>query len=349
MKARPGLLVSAAAATVALAGGLALFSARTARRVEAIVPPQGGFIDVRGTRLHYMDRGRGPALVMIHGLAGQVGNFTHSLVDRLASDFRVIVVDRPGSGYSTRAWDAPATLGAQAETIAAFLDALGLERPLIVGHSLGGAVALALALAHPQRVAGLALIAPLTHVQQDVPAAFAGLAMRSKLLRALVAWTVAVPVAIRTRDAMLELVFAPDPVPADFGTRGGGLMALRPSHFYAASSDLAVVNDDLADMVRRYASLKVPVGVLFGRQDRILDPGEHGEALAAKIDGLRLTLTEGGHMLPVTAPDETADWIRSVARHALATPGRLHAADPRQPTGQTATQSGLDAPDRAAS
>jgi pimeloyl-ACP methyl ester carboxylesterase len=86
-------------------------------------------------------------------------NFTHSLLGRLNRDFRVVILDRPGSGYSTRPADAPATISAQARIISRFCEELELGRPLIVGHSLGGAIALALALNHPERVAGLALLA----------------------------------------------------------------------------------------------------------------------------------------------------------------------------------------------
>src|SRR5580658_6001980 len=125
------------AALLVLAGGLAIFAAWTARRVEKALPPRGHFIEVDGARIHYLDEGSGPPLVLIHGLGGQMHNFTHSLLDRLKHNHRVIILDRPGCGYSTRARKASAALGAQARTIAGLIDKLGLDRPLIVGHSLG--------------------------------------------------------------------------------------------------------------------------------------------------------------------------------------------------------------------
>ena len=87
--------------------GLFLFTAWTAHQVEKNMPPRGKFIDIDGVRLHYIDKGSGPVLVLIHGLAGQVLNFTHSLLGRLTRDFRVIVLDRPGSGYSLRPDESP--------------------------------------------------------------------------------------------------------------------------------------------------------------------------------------------------------------------------------------------------
>jgi alpha-beta hydrolase superfamily lysophospholipase len=83
-------------AALVIVAGLVLFTAWTAFQVGKALPPQGQFIDIEGTRIHYVDRGQGPAIVMIHGLGGQLRNFTHSLLDRLADEFRVVVIDRPG-------------------------------------------------------------------------------------------------------------------------------------------------------------------------------------------------------------------------------------------------------------
>jgi pimeloyl-ACP methyl ester carboxylesterase len=140
--------------------GLAVFTAWTARQVEKKLPPHGHFIEVDGARIHYLDEGSGPPLLLIHGLAGQMRNFTHSLLDRLKGDYRVIILDRPGCGYSTRPRRASAAISAQARTISHLIQSLGLERPLVVGHSMGGAIALSLALNHPEQVGGLALLAP---------------------------------------------------------------------------------------------------------------------------------------------------------------------------------------------
>jgi pimeloyl-ACP methyl ester carboxylesterase len=297
----------------AVAGALVAFTWRTARRVEAALPPLGRFVDLPGARLHVLDKGQGPPILLIHGLAGQLCHFNCGVIDQLAARHRVVAVDRPGSGYSVRASGASAALGAQADVMAALIERLQLGRPVVVGHSLGGAVALALAQRHPERVAALALVAPLTHPPGRISAAFNGLKIGQPWLRRLVAWTLALPATLLQRDRILGIVFGPDPVPADFGTRGGGLLGVRPSHFIGASTDLAAVPQDLAGMVARYAELRLPVGVLFGRGDRILDPTEQGQALQAAVPGAHLELVDGGHMLPVTAPDVTARFILDVA------------------------------------
>jgi pimeloyl-ACP methyl ester carboxylesterase len=312
------LLVTVFIMALAIVASLALFTAWIAFRVERSLPAQGLFIELEGTRIHYVDRGQGPAIVMIHGLGGQLRNFTHSLLDRLADEFRVVVIDRPGSGHSTRSRGSPVGLKAQGDLVAKVVQALHLHRPLLVGHSLGGAVALAAALDHPECVGGLALIAPLTHIEEAPPTPFRGLALRSPILRWLAAWTVATPLAIWKGDQVLAVVFSPDTPPPDFGTRGGGLLSLRPSSFYNASLDMVVVNNDLPGMVERYPSLSMPVSILFATEDRILDHRYHGTALKDKVAGSDLrTISGRGHMLPVTAPDETADWIRAVARKLI--------------------------------
>jgi pimeloyl-ACP methyl ester carboxylesterase len=294
--------------------GLVVFTARTARKVEAALPPRGKFMQIDGERIHYVDRGgAGPALVMIHGLAGNLMHFTYALADELAGDFRVVMVDRPGCGYSERPDGAPADLKAQAATLAKFMRGLGLKRPLVVGHSLGGALSLAIALDHPDCAGALALIAPLTHVPDKVPDVFKGLIIRSPTLRKVIAWTLATPLGILRGEKALKEVFGPEPAPADFPFRAGGLLGLRPSAFCSASSDAVLAEYVLPNYVARYASLALPMGMLFAKSDRLLDYRAQGEAMKATCPALDLELTEGGHMLPMTAPDRCAALIRRVA------------------------------------
>jgi pimeloyl-ACP methyl ester carboxylesterase len=309
-----------------VAVALALFTARTARRVEAALPPLGRFVEVGGERIHYLERGAGPTLLLIHGLGSSMRSFTHSVLDRLAGDFRVIVMERPGSGESTRAPRACARVRSQAETVSAFIRVLGLERPVLVGHSMGGAVALAVALAHPEQVSGLALVAPLANAQEHVPPVFKRLIITSRSLRRLTAWTVATPASILRRAEVLDTLFGPDAVPPDYATAGGGLLGLRPKSFCAASEDLVALEGELPALVDRYAELRLPVGILYGKGDRVLDHRLHGVEVASKIEGAELELIEGGHMLPLTAPDAVVELIRRVAKKALSPEGAAQTA-----------------------
>jgi len=314
------ILLTLVLIVVLVVAGLVLFTAYTARKVEAAVPPCGRFIEIDGQRLHYVDTGgTRPAIVMIHGLGGTLWNYTYALVDKLSGEFRVIAVDRPGSGYSARPDDAPAKLSAQADTLANFMRALGLKQPLLVGHSLGGALSLAIALDHPDSAGALALIAPLTQAQDDVPEPFQGLDVTSPMIRKIVAWTLAIPMSIRNAPKLLKIVFGPDAMPADYPTRGGGLLGLRPKSFYNTSSDLVAASEDLPGMMKRYGGLTIPLGMLFAKGDLILDYRRQGEAMKQQCPALDLVLLDGhGHMLPLTAPDATADLIRRVAARQLA-------------------------------
>ncbi len=304
-------------AMLAVVAGLVLLSAVVGYVVQRLMPPRGRFVSVAGERIHVLEQGQGPPLLLIHGLCGQMGNFTHSLVSRLASDHRVIVFDRPGSGHSSRAADADGSLVRQAALVAELIGALGLERPAVVGHSLGGAVALMLALNHPARVRTLALVAPLTQPQAEPPPAFKLLAIRSAGLRALVAWTIATPWGILNSTRVLKAVFAPHTGPLDFATRGGGLLTLRPANFIHASQDMAAVEIELPVLAARYGELACPVSILFGTGDQILDPQRNGvQTTACNPAVIQLSLIAGGHMLPVSAADAVAGFIRQASARA---------------------------------
>ena len=315
------LLLTILTVLVLLLGLPALFTLWTARKVESVLPPSGRFVDVPGARLHVRDfpaRQPGadpdaPAILMVHGLAGQLAHFTYGVTARLEGRYRLVVVDRPGSGYSPRDEGTPADLRTQADALAALIGSLGLQRPLVVGHSLGGALALTLALEHADKTGGLALIAPLTHMQERVPPVFEGLTILSPRVRRFVAWTFAIPASIRNSRKAMDQVFGPEAVPGDFATRGGGLLGLRPSAFLSASSDLQALPDWLPGQEMRYGELDLPVTILYGRHDRILDPQAHGQALVDKVPGARLQLVDGGHMLPITNPEVTAAFIEAAA------------------------------------
>lgn len=308
-------LKTAGIAAGAAAAGLTLLSQWQGRRAEAKVPPDGDFVAVPGARLHYVALGEGSPVVMVHGLGGQLRNFSYALADIVSRHHRVILIDRPRSGYSTVDAGSEPGIVEQAALIAAAIGVLGLERPLYVGHSLGGAIGLALALNHPGVVRALALIAPLTQPQPEPPAVFRGLAAgaASKAARFVVSNTIALPLAMLTGPATVKQVFAPETAPADFDVRGGGMLALRPGNVAAAMFEIGRASQEMEQLQPRYRELTLPVSILYGRGDHVLDHRRDGEATAQQISRCRLELIEGGHMLPVTQPDLTARFIERAA------------------------------------
>lgn len=287
--------------------GLWYFTRRMANLVEARVPPLGQFVKLATARLHYVDRGEGRyqlPIVMLHGLGGQLHHFNYGLVDALAEKTRVIAIDRPGSGYSERTTGKATTLPEQATAIDALLSQLGIERAFLVGHSLGGALALTLALQYPQRVAGMALIAPLTHLVGTLPPVFRGISVRGELARRAVASLLATPLFIANRERVMPQIFGPEEPPAGYATRGGGLLTLRPSQYMGAAQDLGALAAAMPQIESRYAELDRPnaptIDMLYGREDRILDFRLQGEGFVARVPRCRLQLVSGGHMLPLT-------------------------------------------------
>ena len=316
------LLVILLIVLLAVALGVALFFAQATRRVvqeaERLVPPSGRFVEVDGAQIHYVERGEGPVILMIHGLGGHLHHMRRPLMEEFGDGYRLISMDRPGSGYSTRP-DGKADLASQARFIARFMETLGIDRALLVGHSLGGAIALRTALDYPDKVAGLALLAPLTGALDEVPPAFQPLMIRSPFLRWLSSRTVAVPAAIRNTEATLDFVFGPQKPPEDYGVAGGAMVGLRPSHFVATSEDLVAIHDDTSDRPARYGEIGVPVGILYGDADRVLNVDVHGRAMAGRIPGLELEILEGvGHMVQYADTPRTVAFIRRIAERAFA-------------------------------
>ncbi len=297
---------------------LALAAFRT-RRMAAeaarLVPQAGEVQPVRGGSIHYVDLGPkdAPVLVLIHGLSGQLQHFTYAMSSMLADEYRVIAVDRPGCGYSEREDDGLAALPEQARMIGEALDALGVQNPVLVGHSLGGAVALAMALDRADKTAALALLCPATQHQPETPDVFRGLAVKSPFIRRLIGHTIAVPMAAATAEKVLSTVFYPETCPDDFLIGAGAALGLRPEAYIAASADVVAMMNVMERQVARYQSeLNVPGGVLFGAADAILSPSAHGFTMTAH--GLECETLEGcGHMIPITAPEECAAFVRRMA------------------------------------
>ena len=303
------ILALGAAILAALVG----YSWWVKRQVEAAVPARGKFVQISTGPLHYVEKGQGQSIVMIHGLGAQLGNFDQFLMDEMAKTHHCIAIDRPGMGWSARPATAPANPRAQAAYIAEAIDALGLDRPLLVGHSLGGAIALCLALDFPEKISGLALLAPFTSRGDRPSPAFAGLAIARPWRRKLAAWSVATPLGMWRSALVFELVFGPDRVPSGYGRAGGGMLGLRPASFENTSRDYMASLGDIKWMQANYAQLQMPVHILFGRDDRILSPQIHGRDLAASHAHIHYHEINGGHMLPLTQPGGCATFIRNVA------------------------------------
>ncbi|MEL6979553.1 MAG: alpha/beta hydrolase [Pseudomonadota bacterium] len=325
MGALTWLLIFALA--IFIAAALALLGAAARARAdgeaaEASCPPLGAFLTIETPGgpipLHYVERGptegaeagaRAPIL-MIHGLGGTLRHFTATILDDLARDHRAIAVDRPGAGYSGRAPHGSAHLEDQAAALGRLLDGLGALRPLVIGHSLGGAVALALALQRP--VAGLLLLSPATHPFRNKPPT-PDQTVDSPFARRLIARTYGPRVTAQSRPQILSIIFGPQSPPHDYATRAGGALTIRPGQLEAAMEDGALLRPDLAAQSAEYGEIDAPITILFGDADRLLDPGDHIPPLRAKAPQTEARILQGiGHMTPFAARDAVLEAARAL-------------------------------------
>ncbi|MBZ9767905.1 alpha/beta hydrolase [Mesorhizobium sp. CA6] len=310
-----GLLIAAALAVLAVT----VATWRIAAKAERLVPACGKFVEIDGNRIHYVEEGDGRPIVFVHGLGAQLHHFRQTLFGRFGPGYRLIALDRPGSGYSVRATGATGRLPEQADIVRRFIEELRLERPLVVGHSLGGAIALALATGHPTAISGIALLSPLTHQEARGRQGFDLLYVPSRLLRRVLAYTVAIPLSLRYAQPTLQFIFAPQAVPADYMIGGGGWLGLRPSHYFATSTDVVAVERDLGEIERSYREIAMPAGILFGTGDQVIGEAVHGQPMLDKIDGLDFERIEGlGRMPQFTDPERVVAFVRRIAARAFA-------------------------------
>ena len=292
------LAVSAAAAATAA------WVEFKSRRAERDNPPKGKFVYVDGTRLHYIVRGEGPPVVLLHGNAVMLSDFEASgLIDQLARNHQVIAFDRPGFGHSTRPRNRLWTPTAQAAVLRRALVQLGIQRAAVVGHSLGTQVALAMALDSPGSVSGLVLIGGYYYPTMRVDAMLTA-PVAVPVLGDVMRYTVTALTARAMLDRMVRTMFAPNEVPPGFLPAVSREMMLRPLQLRADAEDAAFMMPQARSLSKRYGELKMPVTVLAGQDDRILDPKAHSQRLHEALAQSELHVVPGiGHMLHHIAHD----------------------------------------------
>ncbi|MEM7546526.1 MAG: alpha/beta hydrolase [Pseudomonadota bacterium] len=311
---RRGFLTTSAAATLLTGCASTVAPSTTA---ETQYPPVGRFVEVDGLKMHYIDEGQGPPIVLVHGANGNVRDWTFSMTSRLRTRYRVIAMDRPGHGYSQR----PATDGAnpmkQAQLIADATAAIGIDRAVIAGHSWGGAVATSWALSRPDQVAGAAILAGATYPWGGDGGLLYSLGSGpfGPAIGAIARAYVSGPRV----DSMVADVFAPNPTPPGYVDHIGVPLALRPSTFRWNADDIDQLNGNLEQIAPRYGELAMPLEVLHGDVDETVLARIHSVPLAAEAMNARLTILEGvGHMLHHVEEDTIVAAIDRLMTQAFA-------------------------------
>ena len=304
------IVLIALVAACAVLVGVNLWLTRTS---EIAHPPLGEIAYIGGLRVHYLDRGKGTTIVLIHGANGALQDFTATIFDQLAEQYRVIAIDRPGHGYSERP-DGPVPVDLQAAMLQRLLAHLGVDRPVVVGFSFGAAVALAHALNYPDKTAALVTLAgaayewPLAiNWKWRIPTwPFIGGSVADNLPQVI---------GRMIRSAAVRSAFHPDPVAQQYDNAPYGLM-LRPVSFRANAADIRNLKSFLRSQSPRYPELAVPLIILAGDGDRVVSNRVHSLRLHAEVPNSELTLLpDAGHLLPYSRPDEVIAAIeRGVAR-----------------------------------
>ena len=305
---RPGWLAAAA-----LAGSAVAVAAWT-RATERRHPPIGRFVEVDGVRLHFHARGEGPPVLLLPGNGTLVDDWEAcGLMDRLARRYRTIAVDRPGFGYSERPRDRLWTARAQAALVAKAMGRLGIEKPVVVGHSWGALTAAALAVEHGHALRGAVLLSGYYFPtgRMDVWL-FAPPAI--PVLGDVVRHTIGPPAAALMAKRLVPKMFSPRPVPRAFREGFPLPLAFRPGQLRASAEDSAFMVPSAASLADRYGDVDLPVAILAGDSDEIVDFERQSVALARAVPGARLTVLPGlGHMIQYFAQDEIVAAVDEVA------------------------------------
>lgn len=288
-------------------------AARAEARAEASHPPRGQLLHLERATVHAEVMGDGPDVVLIHGSSGNSRDMTFAIAPLLAERYRVIVFDRPGLGYSDPLHRHGASIAEQAEVLAEAAHQLGAERPVVMGQSYGGAVALAWAVHHPDRIAALVPVAAASH-PWEVPLDLFYRVTSSPLGRLLAVPLLTAWVPAAKVDQALAEVFAPQQVPQGYASHFGPGLTLRRGSLRANAAQRANLLAEIEALAPLYHRIAVPTEIVHGTADVTVDPGLHSENLAHRIPGAAITWLEGvGHMPQHVA---TADVVAAIDRAA---------------------------------
>lgn len=290
---RRGTIAVVSTATAATVAAAVVRSRRNVRDIERLHPPTGRFVTTpQRICLHYVRRGKGRPVMLLHGSMSQLQDMTSSLLPTLGSRYEVFAFDRPGYGHSKTLLQY-ASAADQAQAIHAAAQLLRLDRPTLVGHGVGGTVALAYAVMFPEAVSGAVLVSAPAYAG---PSRFD--AMKLPGVGRLLAHALYQTLQSKRVAGALRHRFAPQPIPPHLVRELPSEMLCRPRVIEATAQDRSLIGHSLMVLERRYRRCTVPIAILAGEQDRIVDPRHHAVPLAKQLRNASLqVLPDCGHML----------------------------------------------------
>ena len=294
-----------------------------ARRAEKAHRPLGKILHVRGRAVHVIDRGTGPCVVLLHGNGSMVEDFASTgLIDRLAENHRVLAFDRPGFGESDRdggTW----TPEREADLLAEVMHTLNVQKSVVVAHSWGALVALALALRDPASVTGLVLLSGYYYPTTRLDAVLqmpASLPVIGQLMR----YTLWPLIARLNAPANFKFLFSPLSVPAAFRNAYSVPMATRPCQLKSVADDTVTMPSAAGHICSRYGEIDVPVRLIAGVDDKVVSTREQSERLNSNLKDCELQLLDGvGHMSHHARPDLVVAAVDALSNAATQESGTL--------------------------
>jgi pimeloyl-ACP methyl ester carboxylesterase len=273
---------------------------------------------VEGHRVHVVVRGSGPDLVLIHGASGSTRDMTFELVKHLEDRYRVLIFDRPGLGYTDRINTTGATITQQADLLSRAAAALGATRPIVMGQSYGGAVALAWAVHFPDRLSALIPVAAVSGTWETPLDTLYRITSHPWLGPLAIPFLTAY-VSDDYVDRVMAGIFAPQAEPVGYGAYFGPGLTLRRKTLRANALQRANLLEEITALVPHYGEVSVPTEIVHGDADTIVPAWNHAERLVTRIPGATLTFLPGiGHMPQhVAAPEVAAAIDRAAARAGL--------------------------------
>jgi pimeloyl-ACP methyl ester carboxylesterase len=293
----------------------ALFGYAASRRH----PPIGNFLDIDGVRLHYIDRGSKTSrpLLLFHGNGALIEDMTLSgLVDLAAQNYRVICFDRPGFGHSSRPRFQLWTPDRQAALFAKAARELGVVRPLVLGHSWGTLVALAMAAQPANAVRGLVLVSGYYFPTFRLDVWFlSGPAI--PIIGDLIRYTISPLLGFLMLPVLLKMMFAPREVPKIFREEFPKSLLLRPGQLRSAAEESAFMVPAAAALARGYGGIACPVAIIAGRDDKLVD-SEQAERLQRALPlATEIRVPGFGHMIHYAAAADIVRAVDMVSRQPL--------------------------------
>ena len=293
---------------VAALGILALITQAGVVVLQRTYPAQGKMIEVAGATLHVVDIGprdaAGPPIVMIHGASSNLETMRQPLGNRLAEHHRVILIDRPGHGWSVRANQDDSTPAVQGRMIDQALEKLGIKSAIFVVHSWSGALGALMALDYPQRVAGLVMLAPVVYPWPG-GVGWYNRVVTTPVIGPLLAYTITLPLGYFLTEPGVRGAFLPQTPPDNFVRNTATQLLLRPREFLANARDLVTLKEAVREQAPRYANIRTPVVVISGDgADKTVSTSIHSRPFAATVPNAKLiVLPNVGHMVQSAAPE----------------------------------------------